>query len=122
MMELILQQQVIRHRHQFVLAEIAAAAQDRQQFMVLLMQASIENLPLAAELLHPGLWISEIVYFPLETALLTAARERGCRVADGGGMAVGQAVGAFELFTGRSADSARMDAHFRRLVAGRHWS
>jgi shikimate dehydrogenase len=55
----------------------------------------------------------EIVYFPLETALLKAARARGCRVADGGGMAVGQAVGAFELFTGRPADAARMDAHFR---------
>jgi shikimate dehydrogenase len=34
-------------------------------------------------------------------------------------MAVGQALGAFELFTGRRADPARMDAHFRRLVAAR---
>ena len=50
--------------------------------------------------------------------LLAAARAKGCRVSDGGGMAVGQAIGAFELFTGRSADAARMDAHFRRLAAG----
>ena len=77
----------------------------------------LPGLPLPAELLHPGLWVSEIVYFPLETALLKAARERGCRVADGGGMAVGQAVGAFEHFTGLKADAARVDAHFRRLVA-----
>jgi shikimate dehydrogenase len=77
------------------------------------------GLPLDAALLRPAMWVSEIVYFPLETALLQAARERGCRVADGGGMAVGQAVGAFELFTGRPADAARMDAHFRRLVAAR---
>jgi shikimate dehydrogenase len=55
-------------------------------------------------LLHPGLWVAEIVYFPLETALLQAARAIGCPVSDGGGMAVGQAVGAFELFTGRPAD------------------
>jgi shikimate dehydrogenase len=34
-------------------------------------------------------------------------------------MAVGQAVGAFELFTGRTADAARMLAHFRQLLAGR---
>jgi shikimate dehydrogenase len=34
-------------------------------------------------------------------------------------MAVGQAVGAFELFTFRPADAARVDAHFRRLVAAR---
>ena len=75
------------------------------------------GLPLPAALLRPGLWVSEIVYFPLDTALLQAARAAGCRVADGGGMAVGQAVNAFRLFTGRSADAARMDAHFRRLVA-----
>lgn len=79
----------------------------------------LPGLPLDAALLRPAMWVSEIVYFPLETALLKAARERGCRVADGGGMAVGQAVGAFELFTGRKADAARMDAHFRRLVAAR---
>jgi shikimate 5-dehydrogenase len=35
-------------------------------------------------------------------------------------MAVGQAVGAFELFTGREGRRRkRMDAHFRRLVAAR---
>ena len=77
---------------------------------------SLPGMPLASNLLHSGLWVSEIVYFPLETELLRAARERGCRVSDGGGMAVGQAVGAFELFTGLPADAARMDAHFRRLV------
>ena len=75
--------------------------------------------PLPAALLRPDLWVSEIVYFPLETALLKAARVLGCRVVDGGTMAVGQAVGAFELFSGRAADPARVDAHFRRLVAAR---
>ena len=34
-------------------------------------------------------------------------------------MAVGQALGAFELFTGEAPDAARMDAHFRRLVSTR---
>jgi len=76
---------------------------------------------------HPGLsidpqalahrpWVAEIVYVPLDTALLREARKQGCRVADGGGMAVWQAVGAFELFTGLAADPVRMDAHFRRLL------
>lgn len=77
----------------------------------------LPGLPLPASCLRPALWVSEIVYFPLQTALLKAARERGCAVVDGGGMAVGQAVGAFERFTGLRADAARMDAHFRRLVA-----
>jgi shikimate dehydrogenase len=79
----------------------------------------LPGLPLPAELLRPDLWVSEIVYFPLETALLKAARALGCKVVDGGTMAVGQAVGAFELFTGLAADPARVDAHFRRLVAAR---
>lgn len=74
------------------------------------------GLPLPAELLSSRLWVAEIVYFPLETALLTEARRRGCSVADGGGMAVFQAVGAFALFTGREADADRMRAHFRSLT------
>lgn len=79
----------------------------------------LPGLPLPATLLRPGLWVSEIVYFPLETELLQAARRAGCRVVDGGTMAVGQAIGAFELFTGLAADAARMDAHFRRLIKER---
>jgi shikimate dehydrogenase len=75
------------------------------------------GMPLPENLLRPTLWVSEIVYFPLETALLKAARARGCPTSDGGGMAVGQAVGAFELFTGMQADPARVDAHFRSMVA-----
>jgi shikimate dehydrogenase len=31
-------------------------------------------------------------------------------------MAVGQAIGAFKLFTRGDPDPARMDAHFRRLA------
>lgn len=79
----------------------------------------LPGLPLDVGLLRPGMWVSEVVYFPLETALVQAARALGCRVSDGGGMAVGQAVGAFELFTGVAPDPARMDAHFRQLVTRR---
>jgi shikimate dehydrogenase len=81
--------------------------------------AKLPGLPLPADLLRPSLWVSEVVYFPLETALLAAARARGCRVVDGGTMAVGQAVGAFEHFTGLAADPVRMEQHFRRLIAER---
>jgi hypothetical protein len=45
-----------------------------------------------------------------------AARRAGCRILDGGRMAVGQAAGAFKLFTGLEPDIDRMDAHFRILV------
>jgi shikimate dehydrogenase len=78
----------------------------------------LPGLPLDAALLRPDLWVSEVVYFPLETALLKAARAAGCPTADGGGMAVGQAVGAFSLFTGLTPDTLRMDAHLRAMVSG----
>jgi len=76
----------------------------------------LPGLPLDEALLHPGIWVAEIVYFPLETALLKAARARGCAVVDGGTMAVGQALGAFELITGLKPDPDRMKAHFRKLI------
>jgi len=74
------------------------------------------GMPLPASLLRPGIWVSEVVYVPLETELLAAARRAGCAVMDGGHMNVGQALGAFRLFTGREPDAARMEAHFRRLA------
>ena len=78
--------------------------------------AAHPGLPFDAELLHEGLWVADIVYRPLDTALLSAARRAGCRVCDGGHMAVHQATEAFELVTGIAPDAERMSRHFRRLV------
>jgi len=75
------------------------------------------GMPLDEKLLRSSMWVSEIVYVPIETELLKAARRAGCATADGGHMNVGQAIRGFKLFTGRDADAARMDAHFRRLAA-----
>ncbi|MFJ8198199.1 shikimate dehydrogenase [Streptomyces sp. NPDC096152] len=80
--------------------------------------AAHPGLPFPAELLHPGLWVAEVVYRPLETELLRTARARGCATLDGGGMAVFQAVDAFRLFTGREPDSARMLADIAELAGG----
>jgi shikimate dehydrogenase len=71
------------------------------------------GMAIAPELLRAGLWVADIVYFPLETELLRAARERDCRTLDGGGMAVLQAAGAFRLFTGIEPDRDRMLAQYR---------
>jgi shikimate dehydrogenase len=78
--------------------------------------ASYPGMALPEALLRPTMWVSEIVYVPLETPLLQAARRIGCAVVDGGHMNVGQAIRGFRLFTGFDADPARMDAHFRSLV------
>jgi shikimate dehydrogenase len=77
--------------------------------------AKLPGLPLPAGLLRADLWVAEIVYFPIETALLRAARGLGCRTLDGGGMAVFQAVGAFALFTGIAPDAERMLRHFAAM-------
>jgi shikimate dehydrogenase len=74
--------------------------------------AAHPGLPLDAGLLRPDIWVAEVVYFPLETALLTSARALGCRTVDGGGMAVFQAAEAFRLFTGVAPDTARMLERF----------
>lgn len=73
--------------------------------------------PVPRELLHPGLWLADIVYRPLVTALLADARAVGCTVLSGAGMAVHQAADAFELITGREADRAAMLRDFDELVA-----
>jgi shikimate dehydrogenase len=79
--------------------------------------AASPGIPLDAALLREELWVSEVVYVPLETELLKAARRAGCRVMDGGHMNVGQAARGFKLFTGLEADPVRMETHFRRLAA-----
>jgi shikimate dehydrogenase len=70
----------------------------------------IESLP-------PRVWVSDIVYFPIQTELLRRARQHGCRVMNGSAMAVGQAVEAFRLFTGQQPDAARMAQSFADMLA-----
>jgi shikimate dehydrogenase len=74
--------------------------------------AKLPGMPIAVDLLRPDCWVADIVYLPLETELLRQARRRGCRTLGGEGMAVFQAVRAFELFTGLGPDVDRMKAAF----------
>lgn len=78
--------------------------------------AAHPGIALPARLLKASLWVAEIVYFPLETELLRAARAAGCRTLDGSGMAVQQAVEAFKLFSGLEPDAERMRRHFLASV------
>jgi len=79
--------------------------------------AAHPGLPVPAQLLRPGLWISDIVYRPLLTPLLSTASELGCRTLTGAGMAVHQAADTFELITGRPADREAMFRDFDEMVA-----
>jgi shikimate dehydrogenase len=64
--------------------------------------------PVAAETLHPHLIVMDIVYNPLETRFLAAARLKGCTVIDGVEMFVRQGARQLEIWTGCSAPLAVM--------------
>lgn len=59
--------------------------------------------------------VTDIVYVPLETPLLAAARRRGLKTVDGLGMLLHQAVPGFERWFGRRPE---VDAELRKLIVG----
>lgn len=63
--------------------------------------------------LPPNATVADLVYVPLETPLLTAAKARGLRTADGLGMLLHQAVRGFELWFGKRPT---VTAELRALV------
>jgi len=79
----------------------------------------IPGMPLPAEALHARLWVADVIYSPVETELVLAARAKGCRTLTGAGMCIHQAAEAFRLFTGLSADVERMRRVFAAALARR---
>jgi shikimate dehydrogenase len=65
--------------------------------------------------LAEGAMVLDMVYAPLETDLLAAARRKGLATVDGLAMLVGQAAAAFELFFGAPAPR-KHDAELRALL------
>lgn len=62
-----------------------------------------DQMPVAHACLRPGMTVMDIVYNPLETRLLSAARQAGCTVVDGVAMFVHQGAFQFERWTGKKA-------------------
>ena len=67
-------------------------------------------VPLAA--IGPSHFVADVIYTPLETELVLAARANGAKSMGGTGMCVYQAADAFRLFTGLEPDTARMHRTF----------
>ena len=80
--------------------------------------AKLPGMSVPQEVITPRHWVSDIVYFPLETELLAVAAAKGCRTINGRGMVVSQAASAFEIFTGLTVDRDRMTASFEAFSAG----
>lgn len=73
-------------------------------------------LPLDPSLLREGHVVVDLVYEPVETALLVTARRAGARTVDGVGMLVHQAAHAFTLWTGVEAPVPEMDRAAREAI------
>lgn len=76
----------------------------------------LPGLPMAIDAIPAGIWVADIIYFPMQTAFITAAQERGSRVMTGAGMALWQAVRAFSLFTDLTPDPDVMRAAFNSAL------
>lgn len=63
--------------------------------------------------LKPGTIVNDLVYSPLRTGLLATADEKGCRVVDGLGMLLHQAVPGFERWFGKRPE---VDENVRNAV------
>lgn len=72
--------------------------------------------PVPVEAIADHHWVADVIYTPLETNLIKAARARGARVLTGGGMCVQQAAESFRLFTGQAPDIARMHRVFAKAA------
>jgi shikimate dehydrogenase len=67
------------------------------------MTPQTDQMPVTHACLRPGMTVMDIIYNPLETKLLRAAREAGCTVVDGVAMFVHQGAIQFERWTGKKA-------------------
>jgi len=72
------------------------------------MEPNLNGMPVEKEHLNKGMIIMDIVYNPLRTRLLKAAKDMGCTTIDGVSMFVFQGAGQFELWTGKKAPTDLM--------------
>jgi shikimate dehydrogenase len=66
--------------------------------------------PVAADMIRAGVWVSDLVYNPLETPLLALARQVGARPVGGLDMLVYQAAESIRYWTGLDAPVEVMKA------------
>ena len=67
------------------------------------MHPNVDESPLHASFLKPGLMVFDAIYTPEQTLLIKEAKSRGCHVLTGVDMFVRQAALQFQLFTGKEA-------------------
>lgn len=69
--------------------------------------------PIPEDAIQRDMVVMDAVYKPIRTELVRAAERRGARAIHGGRMLLHQAAGQFELYTGKPAPLAALDAALR---------
>ncbi|MFD1864016.1 shikimate dehydrogenase [Planococcus chinensis] len=95
------------------------------QYNILIQTTSVglakdEGLPLSMEHAAAGSLAADIIYNPLETPFLKAAKEKGCTALNGVGMFVYQGAIAFEKWTGVEPDTEKMIGIITEKLGGNY--
>jgi shikimate dehydrogenase len=77
-----------------------------------------EDPPAPVDAIRPGMLVYDLVYNPVETRLLAAARAAGARAIGGVGMLVHQGAAAFEIWTGVRPPAEVMEQAVMEGLAG----
>lgn len=78
------------------------------------------GMPLNPDNVQANAIVADIIYNPLETALLTKARENGARILNGTGMFVHQGALAFSKWTMIQPDTSKMIETITNKLGGTH--
>lgn len=81
------------------------------------MAPKVEESPLVNwEQVKPEAFVYDIIYTPAETKFLSEAKAHGHKIQNGEQMLVGQGAAAFRKWTGKAADTVRMQDELRRQL------
>jgi shikimate dehydrogenase len=118
-------------------AQLAAQLQDRHAVQAISVAAVVDgaaglvnatpvgmlpsrDTPVPDALLRPSMWVVDVVYTPLWTPLLTAAKAKGANVLTGRDLAINASADAFKLFTGLTPPHGAMANAFDAVMAARY--
>lgn len=79
------------------------------------MYPNVDEVPISLQRAASSAVVCDIVYNPIQTALLKEANQKGLKTLDGVGMFVEQAALSFQLWTGQEPDIEKM----RSIVIGK---
>ena len=81
------------------------------------MHPNVDDSPIHAGYLQPGMMVFDTIYNPESTLLVKAARDRQCRVVTGVELFVRQAARQYQIFTGAEANIGDVQQIVRRALS-----